>query len=427
MSARGRRRISPWKFQFGTDSELPANVLCFGVNTATEVPVDENLYNQQSVRLFGMDSRRLILRDTTLREGVQIPGSDVSVQDRRRFIERIAAAGVPEIEIGLPDGVTACADLATFIRDEHVDIIPTGLVPCYGGRWRGQIDLAAECGLRIDVLVPTSDPLLREKEHYGMSEGVILPRLAQVIEYAEGRGLTTGAALMDACRAPRDRLLNITRQLDVDRIVLYDSVGTMLPWKMMKMVRQVRETTDTPILVHCHNDHGMAVANTLAAFEAGAVAADVSVNGLGGRAGNAALAEVVMGLEQLCGLRTGVDSTRLHGLSAFVAKMTGIATHPLKPIVGRYCFAHVPVMHIRCIAGGNTNAFEPFEPSLVGAERTYGFCLPVDYSGALEPFLAEHGRSLTSTSMEKLLTKLRQRHDWTEKDIRDCIDGLERH
>ena len=67
--------------------------------------------------------------------------------------------------------------------------------------------------------------------------------------------------------------------------------------------------------------------------------------------------------------------------------MTGFRNSPLKPIVGRYCFAHVPVMHIRCIAGGNPEAFEPFDPQRVGADRTYGFCLPVDYTAALEPFL----------------------------------------
>src|SRR5512136_2990920 len=107
-------------------------------------------------------NQQIILRDTTLREGMQIPGSRVADADKQRFVELLDELGVPEIEIGLPDGVNACADLSRFIRDRNLRIKPTGLVPCYGSRWRQQVDLAADCGLRIDVLVPTSDCLLRD-------------------------------------------------------------------------------------------------------------------------------------------------------------------------------------------------------------------------------------------------------------------------
>ncbi len=365
--------------------------------------------------------KNIILRDTTLREGVQIPGSRVSDADKQRFVKLLDELGVPEIEIGLPDGVTACADLSRFIRQRGLRIKPTGLVPCYGSRWRQQIDLAADCGLRIDVLVPTSDCLLRNAEHYRMTADQIVPRLTELIAYARSRGVPAGAALMDASRAPRERLLGIVVKLDAERFVIYDSVGTILPWRMSALIKEVRQATKIPILVHCHNDHGMATANTLAALDAGAMAADVAVNGLGGRAGNAALEEVVMALEQLCGYTTGVDTKRLRELSAFVEKMTGITNSPLKPIVGRYCFAHAPVMHVRCIAGGNPDAFEPFDPQRVGAERTYGFGLPVDYAGALEPFLRKSGVTLSPEQIRNLLDKLRSKPDWSEAQILKLI------
>jgi homocitrate synthase NifV len=168
----------------------------------------------------------------------------------------------------------------------------------------------------------------------------------------------------------------------------------------------------------------MATANTLAALDAGAVAADVAVNGLGGRAGNAALEEIVMAAEQLTGLSTGVNTRRLRELSAFVEQMTGIANSPLKPIVGRYCFAHAPVMHVRCIAGGNPSAFEPFDPQLVGAERTYSFGLPVDYAGALEPFLRKGGVTLSPEQIRNLLDKLRSLPDWSEAQILKLIHEI---
>lgn len=368
--------------------------------------------------------RPVILRDTTLREGVQIPGVNLCHADRQRFVALLDELGVPEIEIGLPDGVNACADLSRFIRDRGLRIQPSGLVPCYSARWRPQIDLAADCGLGVDVLVPTSDFLLRDANHYRMTAKEILPRLTEVIAYAQQRGVPAGAALMDACRAPRERLLDIVSQLRAARMVIYDSVGTMLPWRMWALIHEVRQATKIPILVHCHNDHGMATANTLAALDAGAVAADVAVNGLGGRAGNAALEEVVMALEQLCERSTGINTRRLRELSAFVEKMTGIANSPLKPIVGRYGFAHAPVMHVRCIAGGNPEAFEPFDPQRVGAERTYGFSLPVDYAGALEPFLQKSGVTLSAEQVQKLLDTLRSRPDWSEAQVLELIHEI---
>jgi isopropylmalate/homocitrate/citramalate synthase len=373
---------------------------------------------------MSMGRTEIILRDTTLREGVQIPGSRVSDADKQRFVGLLEELGVPEIEIGLPDGVNACAELTRFIHQHGLKIKPTGLVPCYGSRWRRQVDLAADCGLRIDVLVPTSDHLLRDTEHYRMTADRILPRLEEVIAYAKSRSVSAGAALMDAARAPRGRLLEILPRLDVERMVIYDSVGTMLPWRMSELVLEIRRATTTPILVHCHNDHGMATANTLAAFDAGAEAADVAVNGLGGRAGNAAMEEVVMGLEHLCGRPTGVNTRRLRELSAFVERMTGIPNSRLKAITGRYCFAHVPVMHIRCIAGGNPEAFEPFDPERVGADRTYGFGLPVDYEGALEPFLRKSGVRPTPAQLAALLEKLRSAPDQNETQILKHIHEL---
>jgi isopropylmalate/homocitrate/citramalate synthase len=368
--------------------------------------------------------RRIILRDTTLREGVQIPGSRVSDNDKEHFVALLDELGVPEIEIGLPDGVNACAELCHFIHQRSLRIKPTGLVPCYGARWRQQVELAADCGLQVDVLAPVSDCLLRETDHYRMTAEEILPHLMEVIAYAKSRGLSAGAALMDACRAPRERLLGLLAGLHARRMVIYDSVGTMLPWRMSELIREVQRATPTPILVHCHNDHGMATANSLAALDAGASAADVAVNGLGGRAGNAALEEVVMALEQLCGLSTGVDTRRLRELSAFVERMTGIPNSPLKAITGRYCFAHVPVMHVRCIAGGNPDAFEPFDPQRVGTERTFGFGLPVDYAGALEPFLRKSGVTLTPEQIRNLLERLRRAPDQTEGQVLKWIHEI---
>lgn len=369
-------------------------------------------------------AERVVFRDTTLREGIQVPGSRVTLEQKRAFVELLEAAGVAEIEIGLPDSVRACAEVAQLIGRHAGGLRSTALVPCYTSRWQGQIDMAVESGIhRIDILTPTSDELLADPTHYGMTATDIRPRVAQVAEYAARTRLAVSVAFMDATRAPRSRLLELAARMHefgASRLTIYDSIGCMVPSRMAALIRDVRTATALPLLVHCHNDYGMATANTLAAIEAGATAMDVAVNGLGGRAGNAALEEVALALENLYAVATGIHTQHLKGLSELAERMTGLANWPLKPIVGAFCFAHVPVMHIRCIAGGNPAAFEPFDPRQVGAERRYDFSLPVDYTSALEPFLRKSGCALAAPAVEQLLAQLRQRAGnggWSEDEI----------
>ena len=194
----------------------------------------------------------------------------------------------------------------------------------------------------------------------------------------------------------------------------------MVPAQMTELVRQVHEVAQISLLVHCHNDYGMATANTLAGIEGGAQAVDVAVNGLGGRAGNAALEEVALALENLYHVRTGIRTQFLKQISQLAERMTGLANWPLKPVVGDFCFAHVPVMHIRCIAGGNPAAFEPYDPRQVGAERKYDFSLPVDYTTAVEPFIRKSGSVLDQPAVECLLAQLQAREGrggWSEQEI----------
>ena len=224
-----------------------------------------------------------------------------------------------------------------------------------------------------------------------------------------------------------ERIHHITRPLSdqgASRVVIYDSVGTMLPSQMTRLVAEIRRSGSPPVLVHCHNDYGLATANSLAAIEGGAEAVDVAVNGVGGRAGNAALEEVALALENLSGLETGIDTRRLKELSSFVEQMTGLKNSPLKPIVGDYCFVHLPMMHVRCIAGGNPRAFEPFDPHQVGQQRTYGFSLPVDYGPAIEPFVRSSGCQVAAKDYPALIDAIRHCGDGgtlTEQQIVHCI------
>src|SRR5262249_47355218 len=120
---------------------------------------------------------KIILRDTTLREGIQMPGSRISLDQKRDFIGLLDRAGVPEIEIGLPDGVSACLEVADLIHEMRLSIRSTALIPFYTNRWKTQLDQAADHALhRVDVLGPTSDFLLRDSSLYGLTSDQILSR-----------------------------------------------------------------------------------------------------------------------------------------------------------------------------------------------------------------------------------------------------------
>jgi isopropylmalate/homocitrate/citramalate synthase len=375
----------------------------------------------------------ITLRDTTLREGIQMPGSRVTPDQKREFIGLLARAGVPEIEIGLPDGVSACLETADLIREMELAIRCTALIPFYTTRWKQQIDQAVAHGIhRLDVLGPTSDYLLNNSKLYGMTADEVLDRIRPPLEYAASQPVEISLGLIDATRAPWERLEKILAQAKAwgaSRIVFYDSVGIMTPVAMKTLVAKVCAAAGIPVLVHCHNDYGMATANSLAAVEGGATALDVAVNGVGGRAGNAALEETALALKNLYGMETGIDLRMLTELSAMTEIITGARISPTKPVVGSYCFAHLPVMHIRCIAGGNPEAFEPYPPEQIGASRRYSFSLPVDYSAALEPFLARSGLALTSAQVREVLDALREREGVSESEIQDVIrskaQGLE--
>ena len=368
---------------------------------------------------------RVILRDTTLREGIQMPGSKITLDEKREFISLLDAIGVPEIEIGLPDGVAACLEVADLIRESGCSIKATALIPFYTDRWNRQILQAAEHGIhRVDILGPTSDQLLSNQSLYGMRVEEIRARLEPVVVHARKTSMEIGVGLIDATRTPLERLIPIVeplRKMGVSRIVLYDSVGIMIPAKMTKLVQDLIAVSGIAVLVHCHNDYGMATANSLAAVEGGATAIDVAINGVGGRAGNAALEEVALGLQNLYGISTGIDTRRFREISAFTERITNIRNSPTKPIVGDFCFAHLPVMHIRCIAGGNPQAFEPYPPEQVGTKRTYHFSLPVDYTGALEPFFSKSGCTSNREDAQRLLSLLREKDGWTEEEIISLI------
>lgn len=377
--------------------------------------------------------RQIIIKDLTLREGLQIPGVRVSFSDKIKILRLLDKIHIPEIEIGIPEGIQMNASIADYIYRNRLSLKTSALVPAYIPNWKTQIDRAVKYHFhKIDITIPVSNILLSDYSLYKIKKREILARLREPIEYAKSCKLEVGIGLIDASRTEINFLSYLCRKLDslkISRVIIYDTVGVALPSLIHDLISRLRRASSTPLFVHCHNDYGLAVANSLSAIMAGAKGVEVSINGLGGRSGNAALEEVVLVLEKLYKIKTGVKLSLIQQISDLVEKTTGIRSSLLKPIIGKFSFTHSPVMHIRCVAAGNRDSFEPFKPEIIGNQRRYAFSLSIDYKKALEPFLEKLGIQLSEKESDKILKTLKQKKfssGLTEKEIINIIKRLTR-
>jgi len=176
---------------------------------------------------------------------------------------------------------------------------------------------------------------------------------------------------MDATRSQLKFLRQVCQAAEkagMDRLNVHDTVGIMIPRDIRKLIEDLKTVVTVPISIHCHDDFGMAVANSLAAVEAGATQVHVAVNGLGERAGNASLEEVVMALHMIYKFKTGVNTRLLYSTSRMVSALTGVAVQANKAIVGENAFAHESGIHTRGVTE-KPLTFEPIKPELVGRTR----------------------------------------------------------
>jgi isopropylmalate/homocitrate/citramalate synthase len=222
----------------------------------------------------------------------------------------------------------------------------------------------------IAIFVAASHVHLKYKLR--MSQDDVEKASVTSVARAKEAGLHVAFVTEDTVRAPFDfveRLYRSVQQAGADRLVVADTVGIMTPltfrWYLTEFQRRVRAKD---LSVHCHNDFGLATANTLTAVECGARAPHVCVNGLGERSGNASLEEVVMGLQSLYGIDTGVRTDRLFEISRRVEEISGVPIAANKALVGYNAFSHEAGIHTHGILA-HTLTYEPLQPEVVGRRR----------------------------------------------------------
>ncbi len=304
--------------------------------------------------------------DTTLRDGEQTAGVVFRREDKLQIARELAELGVHQIEAGIP----------IISRDERETIktiVKENLGPsimAWSRSVKSDVDkiLETECDA-IAISIATSDIHLKYKIKKTRDE--ILDMIIPCIEYAKDHGLYVSFNAEDATRTEYDFLVRFIRECKNaggDRLRLCDTVGAMTPSATKFLVKNLIKDTGIPIEIHEHNDYGLAVANSLAACEAGAEWISVSVNGLGERAGNASLEQVIMNLMALYNIDLGFKTERLMELSLLVEEASGIKVSKDKPIVGENAFAHESGIHTHGVLS-KWYTYETFKPEMVGQQR----------------------------------------------------------
>lgn len=238
------------------------------------------------------------------------------------------------------------------------------------------IDLALECDVdSVHLVVPSSalhiETKLKKDIQNPQDRADVLKMAGDVAAYAKEHGLIVEFSAEDASRADF-KFLKALYAAGVaggaDRLCYCDTVGMLTPEKTFNIFSELAFSTGVPVSIHCHNDFGLATANTVAAFRAGAAQAHVTVNGIGERSGNAALEEVAVQLEHLYGIHTGIRTENLYQVSRLVSRLTNIPVAPNKALVGGNSFTHEAGIHVHDLVK-NTASYEPISPEFIGRTR----------------------------------------------------------
>ncbi|QLD91137.1 2-isopropylmalate synthase [Natronomonas salina] len=306
--------------------------------------------------------------DTTLRDGEQSPRTSFSYEDKREIAAILDDMGTHVIEAGFPVNSDAEFEAVQDIADAAANSTVCGLARVVDKDIEAALDSGVDL---VHVFCSTSDVQLQDSMHTSRQEA--LERSVEAVERVTEAGVDCMYSPMDATRTDESFLIDVIEAVSdagTDWINIPDTCGVATPRRFYDMVEAVCEHTDADVDVHTHDDFGLAAANALSGYEAGAAQAQVSVNGIGERAGNAAYEEVVMALESLYDVDTGIKTERITELARVVEEKSDIPVPANKPIVGDNAFSHESGIHAAGVIE-NADTFEPgvMTPEMVGATR----------------------------------------------------------
>ncbi|MFV9568724.1 2-isopropylmalate synthase [Thermoanaerobacter mathranii] len=321
-----------------------------------------------------MGVKKVIVFDTTLRDGEQTPGVNFNINEKFEIAKQLATLGVDVIEAGFPAASNGDFEAVKNVADKIKGVTIAGLARAV----KEDIDRASNAlknaeRSRLHVFIATSDIHIKYK--LKMSREETLKRAVEMVKYARKKFDEIEFSAEDASRTDWDFLVKVFSEVieaGANVINIPDTVGYAMPREFGELVKYIKNNVPNIdgviISAHCHNDLGLAVANSLSAIENGATQVEVAVNGIGERAGNAALEEVIMALntrKDYFGLVHGINTKEIYNTSKLVSKLTGIDIPPNKAIIGANAFRHQAGIHQHGIIN-NRATYEIMKPEDIG-------------------------------------------------------------
>ncbi len=340
--------------------------------------------------------------DVTLRDGEQTPGVVFTREEKTTLARELDEIGVEIIEAGFP--VVSAAE-----KDTVKEISGMGLnarTCCLSRALIADVDSAIDCNVdMVSIFVAMSDLHLKHKYHKSCKE--ITDCAFNTIEYAKDHGLSVRFAAEDATRTDISVLKKAfltAEDYGVDYVSIADTIGILNPSTAYYLVSEIKKEIKTPVCIHCHNDLGLATANTLAAAEAGAKQLHTTVNGIGERAGNAALEEVLLSLMVQYGIEK-YNTRNIKKISDLVQEYSNVQVAANKAIVGKNAFSHESGIHVMAILE-DPRTYELFSPEIVGGKRNL---IAGKHTGmkALKGIVKDMGYSLEEEELNLLIERVK--------------------
>lgn len=377
-------------------------------------------------------SRRIKIFDTTLRDGEQTPGVNLNIQEKLEIARQLEKLKVDIIEAGFAIASPGDFEAVKAVADEMKNVTVASLCRAI----EKDIDRAWEAvkgavSPRIHTFLATSD--IHMKHKLKMSEDEVLERAIAMVKYAKRYTSNVEFSAEDAGRSRPEFLYKIVEgviEAGAVCVNIPDTVGYTTPAEFGGLIRGIMENVKgiekIDVSVHCHNDLGMAVANTLAAIENGASQVESTINGLGERAGNAAMEELVMALntrKNYFNIDHNIDTTQIYRTSKLVSSLTGVMVQPNKAVVGANAFAHESGIHQHGVLSEKTT-YEIMTPESIGLSQNKMVLGKLSGRHAFEDRLKEMGYTLDRDAINKAFDKFKELADKKKVVLDEDIQAL---
>jgi len=353
---------------------------------------------------FLEDGAKIFIVDTTLRDGEQTAGVVFSNEEKIRIARYLDKIGIDQIEVGIP--VMGGDEKKCITEIAHMGLKPS--IMAWNRAVIADIKESLECGVdAVAISISTSDIHIEHKLQTTREK--VLRMMSDAVKFAKDNNLYISVNAEDASRSDLDFLTEfalIAKHAGANRLRFCDTVGTLNPLTTFRYIKTLHDAVGLDIEMHTHNDFGMATANSLSGVYAGAKYVGVTINGLGERAGNSCLQEVIMGLKYQMNVDVAYNTTIFREVAQYVAVASGRELPVSKPIVGSNIFAHESGIHSDGILK-NPLTYEAFKPEEVGLERQI---IIGKHSGtaSIRSKFKEYLIELPDDDAKEILTRVRQ-------------------